>query len=56
MSESQAKNVRRMIDRELAKKTRWLIDTFVENMQSYPLKYRLKFAWKIIRGKGRGNK
>jgi len=56
MSESGAKNVRRMIDRELAKKTKWLVDTFVENMKSYPLKYRLKFAWKIVRGRGRRNK
>lgn len=50
MSESTAKACRRMIDREMAKKSRWMIDQFLKNVKSYPLKNRLRFAWQIVKG------
>ena len=50
MSESQMKVTRRFIEREMAKKSKWVIETFVKNIKSYPFKYRFKFAMQILKG------
>lgn len=51
MNAKTAKNIRRNVNKQVQDESQKMFDSIREQLDSYPLKLRIRFAWRILRGK-----
>ena len=51
MNAKTAKNIRRNVNKQVQDESQNMFDTIRRQLDSYPLKLRIRFAWRILRGK-----